>query len=95
MKTRKTPMRRCAGCMESKPKNELIRIACYEGEVSFDPSGKAKGRGVYLCPSADCLAKAKKRNALQRSLGVQIDEKKLDQLLGEIGAYAAERSEDE
>ena len=43
---KKTPMRRCVGCMTSKPKNELTRIACYEGEVHVDPSGKAKGRGV-------------------------------------------------
>ena len=46
MKNKKIPMRRCVGCMESKPKNSMIRIACYEGEISIDPAGKAKGRGV-------------------------------------------------
>ena len=40
------PMRRCVGCMESKPKNELIRIAGYENEVTLDLTGRAKGRGV-------------------------------------------------
>ena len=84
MKTRKTPMRRCAGCMESKPKNELVRIACYEGNVSFDPTGKAKGRGVYLCPSEDCFARAKKKKALQRSLGTDISNEQIEQLLQEI-----------
>ena len=57
--TKKVPMRRCVGCMESKPKKELIRIAGYEGEVSLDPTGKAKGRGAYLCPNRQCLEKAK------------------------------------
>ena len=46
--------------MESKPKNILVRIACYEGNLSVDPSGKAKGRGVYLCPSQECMEKARK-----------------------------------
>lgn len=83
-------MRRCAGCMESKPKNELIRITCYEGKVSFDPTGKAKGRGVYLCPSEDCLAKAKKKRALQRSFDAELSEEETGLLLEEIREYAKE-----
>ena len=91
MKERRTPMRRCVGCMESKPKNELIRIACYEGKVSFDPTGKARGRGVYLCPSQECLAKAKKKRALQRSFDAEISGEEIDLLLEEIRAYAEEQ----
>lgn len=87
MKTRKTPMRRCAGCMESKPKNELIRIASFEGEVTFDPTGKAKGRGVYLCPNEECFRKARKKKALQRSLGVTLEESEVDLLLQKIREY--------
>ena len=82
-------MRRCVGCMESKPKNTLIRIACYEGEVSIDPTGKAKGRGVYLCPSEECLTKARKKKALQRSFGTELTEAQEDQLLQEIKNYDA------
>ena len=89
MKERRTPMRRCVGCMESKPKNTLIRIACYEGEVSIDPTGKAKGRGVYLCPSEECLTTAKKKKALQRSFGTELTEAQEDQLLQEIKNYDA------
>lgn len=89
MKTRKTPMRRCAGCMESKPKNDLLRIACYEGVVSVDPTGKAKGRGIYICPSEECLAKAKKRKALQRSFGTELTQEQEEQLLQEIREYDA------
>ena len=89
MKTRKTPMRRCTGCMESKPKNELLRIACYEGVVSVDPTGKAKGRGIYICPSEECLAKAKKNKALQRSFGTELTAEQEEQLLQEIREYDA------
>ncbi|MCQ4636542.1 YlxR family protein [Anaerovorax odorimutans] len=85
--TRKVPMRRCVGCMESKPKKELIRIAGYEGTVTLDPTGKAKGRGVYLCPSSECLEKAKKKKALARSLGMELSEEQLSQLFKDIEAY--------
>ena len=84
---KKVPMRRCVGCMESKPKKELIRIAGYEGTVTLDPSGKAKGRGVYLCPSGDCLKKAKKKRALSRSLKMDISSVQLEQLLKDVKAY--------
>ena len=67
--TKKVPMRKCVGCMESKPKKELIRIAGYEGQVALDPTGKAKGRGVYLCPNAECLAKAKKKAGSRQEPG--------------------------
>ncbi len=80
-------MRRCVGCMESKPKQELIRITCYEGNVSVDPTGKARGRGVYLCRSADCLAKAEKKKALQRSFSVQLTEEQEQALMEELKSY--------
>ena len=41
MKPKKIPMRMCTGCMEMKPKKELIRIVKNsEGEVSVDLTGK-------------------------------------------------------
>ena len=54
--------------MQSKPKEELIRLAWYEETLSLDPTGKAKGRGVYICKSQDCLQKAVKKGAFARSL---------------------------
>ena len=70
--------------MTSKPKNELTRIACYEGEVHVDPTGKAKGRGVYVCPDEACIAKDFKTKALGRSLGVVIDNETLDRIFEEL-----------
>lgn len=58
---KKVPVRRCVGCNTQKPKKELVRIVrSPEGEVSVDLTGKRSGRGAYLCPSAACLAKARK-----------------------------------
>lgn len=89
-KNKKVPMRRCVGCMESKPKNTLVRIACYEGEVTVDPSGKAKGRGVYLCPNKECMEKARKRRSLQRNFEVEISEETLQNIFTELEKYEKE-----
>jgi predicted RNA-binding protein YlxR (DUF448 family) len=81
-------MRRCVGCMESKPKSDLIRIAYYEGELTIDTKGGARGRGVYLCPDPRCLAKARKKNAIARGLRTAIGEDDINELLTELEVYA-------
>lgn len=87
MSEKKIPMRRCVGCMESKPKNSLVRIACYEGVISLDLTGKAKGRGVYLCKDLECMEKAKKRRALQRSFDADLKQEDIDKIFQELAAY--------
>ena len=88
MKEKKIPMRRCVGCMESKPKKELVRIvADKEGRISIDPTGKAAGRGVYLCPKQECFVLARKRRAIKRSLEIEISEERLDQIFEELKEY--------
>ena len=73
MKSKKMPMRNCVGCMESKNKSDLIRvIKTPEGQVVVDGTGRKNGRGAYICPSIECLKKAKKTKALQRSLNIVI-----------------------
>lgn len=70
---KKIPMRQCLGCREMKPKRELIRVVrSPEGEISLDFRGKAPGRGVYVCPDPECLKKAQKTRALERSLDTAI-----------------------
>lgn len=80
----KTPMRKCIGCGESKPKKELVRITFYEGNLEFDKTGKAKGRGVYLCPNDECLSQAEKKNAIRRSLKENIKEEDINKVFEEI-----------
>ena len=70
---KKIPQRQCMGCRERKPKKELIRVVRgTDGTVSLDFSGKAPGRGAYLCPNPECLQKAMKSKSLDRSLEVTI-----------------------
>ena len=75
----------CTGCMEMKPKKELIRIVKNkEGEVSVDPTGKKNGRGAYICRNIQCLEKAFKNKRLQKNLEIQIDETLYDRLREQI-----------
>lgn len=65
---KKIPMRQCLGCREHKPKKELIRVVrSPDGEVALDFKGKLPGRGAYVCPQSDCLARARKSRALERA----------------------------
>ena len=65
---KKIPMRKCVGCQEMKSKKEMLRvIRTQEGEFLLDSTGKKNGRGAYLCPSSDCLAKAIRQKGLERS----------------------------
>lgn len=84
MKTKKIPMRRCVGCMESKQKRELIRIVASDGVPRIDLTGKANGRGIYLCPDAECFTKARKKKAIGRGLEIEIGEQELDHLFKEL-----------
>ncbi len=63
-----TPMRRCIGCMESKPKETLLRFVAGDGTVAPDPEAVLPGRGFYLDRSEECFRKALKRKAFQRVL---------------------------
>lgn len=68
MTVKKIPMRKCLGCMEQKPKKELVRIVkSADGDISFDLTGKKNGRGAYICPNVSCLEKAKKAKRIERA----------------------------
>ena len=83
--TKKIPMRRCLGCMQSFPKKELIRVVrTPEGEVLIDLTGKKSGRGAYLCKDKACLKKAIKAKRLQSNLEVQISEDLIESLTKEL-----------
>ena len=78
---KKLPVRQCLGCREHLPKNQLVRIVrSPDGRVFADFSGKANGRGAYLCRNPECLKKAARSRALERALDVKLPEGMLDEL---------------
>lgn len=69
------PQRTCIGCNEIKAKKELIRIVKNkEGQIFIDKTGKANGRGAYICDNIECLEKAIKTKKLERTFETQISE---------------------
>ena len=72
---KKIPFRRCLGCMESKPKNELYRIVkTKEGEILLDKVGKLNGRGAYICKSKECLTKAIKSKRIEKEFETKVSD---------------------
>ena len=85
LKQRKIPMRMCVGCREMIPKKELLRVVkSPEGQIAFDPVGKAPGRGAYICRKVDCLNKAMKIRALERQLECSIAPEVFEQLKAQL-----------
>lgn len=81
MKPRKVPMRMCVGCREMKPKQTLTRVVKpQEGDAHIDRTGKAPGRGAYVCDDIECLKKARKSRALERALECRIEDGVFDAL---------------
>lgn len=89
-KLKKVPMRQCVGCQEMAGKKELLRIVrTPEGSVLLDPTGKKSGRGAYIHPSRDCLAKAVKGKRLERALQHPITDEVYAQLEAGMAARPA------
>ena len=64
------------------------------GEISIDPVGKKPGRGAYLCPDAACLAKAKKKKALERCFEQPVPAEVYDALAQQLASVEAEKEAD-
>ncbi len=80
---RRVPQRTCVGCGSVNAKRQLVRIVRgLDGEVRVDPTGKAAGRGAYLCANRPCWDAALKKKRLERSLNVAISPASLEALKG-------------
>ena len=89
---RHVPQRTCVGCRTTAAKRGFVRVVrTPEGRVVVDPSGKANGRGAYLCASPSCWEVALKRGRLGQSLRTTISEEDRRAL----AAYAAGLAPDE
>jgi len=72
-KEKKIPLRTCIACRETREKKELVRIVrTSEGEIFADFSGKASGRGAYVCKSAECARRLKKQRALNKTFSMDV-----------------------
>ena len=72
-KKKNIPMRMCIACREMKPKVEMTRVVRNaEGDISPDPTGKAPGRGAYICSDEACLKKLTMKKLLHKAFSANV-----------------------
>ena len=82
---KKIPQRMCIGCGKMCDKKELIRIVKNkEGQIFYDPIGKANGRGAYICKDVDCFDSAIKNKKLEGIFKQSIPQEAIDKIRNEI-----------
>ena len=90
MKARKPSLRSCVGCGRSAEKREIVRIVrTADGDVRVDPSGKANGRGAYVCAEPSCFEAAIRKPKLAHALRATIGEDDVERLRREFESVLA------
>lgn len=79
------PQRTCIACRETKDKRELLRVVrTPEGNFIIDPTGKANGRGAYLCRQASCWEKGLQKQRLAQALRVTLTAEQITTLQAQL-----------
>ena len=79
----KEKIRMCIVCRGQSDKKTLLRIVKNkEGEILVDQTGKANGRGAYVCKSKECYQKLCKQKSLNRAFKCDVPQE-IYQKIGE------------
>ncbi len=90
MVTTNKRQRSCIACGKLANKAELLRIVRDpSGVVAFDGTGRAPGRGAYVC-SPECFAAACKKKKLDRALKASLGSDEYEQIAAEVALAARE-----
>lgn len=81
---KKVPMRTCIACRSVKDKREMYRIVKSGDKISLDKTGKANGRGAYICKDGECFKKLKKGRLLNRAFSCAVDDAVYDEIAEEF-----------
>ena len=75
------PQRTCIACRDTQEKRNLIRVVrTPEGQVVIDPTGKANGRGAYLCQKPACWEKGLQKKLLANALKTNLSTTDIEML---------------
>ena len=73
LKKKNIPMRMCIACREMKPKQEMTRVVkSADGEIRLDVTGKAPGRGAYICADVECRKKLDGKKLLHKAFSTEV-----------------------
>ena len=74
----------CIACREMKPKTELFRIVrSADGEIRADNTGKAAGRGAYICGAEECRKKLNGKKLLNKAFSAAVPQEVYEKIGGE------------
>ncbi len=83
---KKVPERMCVVCRKMQPKRLLLRIVKNkDGDIFYDPTGKAAGRGAYICASRDCFARLSGTRGFERAFKCRIPSEVFDAVNENLG----------
>lgn len=88
MHVKKTPLRKCTGCGEMKPKKELVRVVKSpegRGVPRPDPAA-SRAAAPYVCHSVGCLRLARKARRLEKAFSCPIPAEVYDRMEEEFEA---------
>lgn len=87
---KKKGQRSCIACGKQAGKAALFRIVRdAAGTASFDGTGRAPGRGAYVC-SAACLEAACKTGRLDRALRAGLGREDYERIAGDLARSLGE-----
>ncbi|MFI0608766.1 MAG: YlxR family protein [Anaerolineae bacterium] len=90
---RAPPQRRCVVCQQTAGKRGLNRVVrSTEGRVRLDRTGKAAGRGAYVCGKPACLGAAGLTQRLTHSLRLRMGDIELRALATELNTLMPDPS---
>ena len=82
---KKVPVRTCICCRNEFEKKQLLRIVkTKDGVFSIDRTGKANGRGAYICSRIECAKKLNKAKVLDRVFSMAVPQEIYSQIEEEL-----------
>ena len=77
--------RMCFICRQTFDKKSLIRLVKNKNnEIFLDKTGKASGRGAYICKCTDCLEKLKKQKILNKAFKCELSQEEYNKICEEL-----------
>ena len=71
----------CVSCRQIKEKSEFLRIVkLADGKIFVDKTGKAQGRGAYVCKKEKCAADVRKKRRLDKQFKMKVDTEFYDEI---------------
>ena len=72
---KKPVVRTCIACRQAKEKKDMLRIVRdKDGNIKLDFTGKASGRGAYICDNPECIKKCVKNKLIGRALDAKVSD---------------------